>query len=642
MLKQTNEIVKNGYPHGGGGGGITTIDPRHARQMANELRTFSTDKSLLHYGSSIFVRVDESDQSILRACITGADSTPYANGVLTFDIRVPPAYPQCPPEIICTSHSSGTVRFNPNLYSNGKICLSILGTWQGPSWDSSSSTLFGALIAIQALVMVQNPIENEPGFEDISKTVTGKLTSAAYNAEVRLATLRHAMENVLKRPPLGFSSAVRAHFYYKRHEVRAQAIKWSEESILLARFQLESLRLSSLRPEAVLKRVQAIIRQLQSRAKKCAGLPYAMSNSFRVFETVSKNEKVSLAAKLNVSFDDHPGDLVFPILPPPPAGMFRSQGLTHEDDDNYGMDERYADAAYDFEDNHVSKKQRGKIAIKEKKKTPVLSTKETNGGVKSSSSSSSSPATTASAASKTSSVNVISPEEAIKLENGKIYKGPRSISDLAELLAKLRRRASSSSSLLLQNEITIVQSTSPVPSTSLLPAPLHDFENDPSLLIQSSERLQQALAAVSASIHHTSEIGTSIFNLESAIASLVCAIEAADSLSRLTEAKRNNNIGEGALASNAVNAVDGDDNDDDDDDDDEPSPPILASDFDLLCANSSLVAPFWTAIGTLRNSFALFDELDKLSPPSSDEDDDDDDDDNNDHVNEVKKDETLG
>ena len=28
--------------------------------------------------------------------------------------------------------SGGKVRFNPNLYNDGKVCLSILGTWAGP------------------------------------------------------------------------------------------------------------------------------------------------------------------------------------------------------------------------------------------------------------------------------------------------------------------------------------------------------------------------------------------------------------------------------------------------------------------------------------------------------------------------------
>lgn len=39
----------------------------------------------------------------------------------------------------------GQVRFNPNLYNCGKVCLSLLGTWsgaKGETWDpNSSSTL---------------------------------------------------------------------------------------------------------------------------------------------------------------------------------------------------------------------------------------------------------------------------------------------------------------------------------------------------------------------------------------------------------------------------------------------------------------------------------------------------------------------
>ena len=35
----------------------------------------------------------------------------------------------------------GKVRFNPNLYECGKVCLSLLGTWSGPSWNPAVSTL---------------------------------------------------------------------------------------------------------------------------------------------------------------------------------------------------------------------------------------------------------------------------------------------------------------------------------------------------------------------------------------------------------------------------------------------------------------------------------------------------------------------
>ena len=33
------------------------------------------------------------------------------------------------------------VRFNPNLYNCGKVCLSLLGTWSGPGWVPGESTI---------------------------------------------------------------------------------------------------------------------------------------------------------------------------------------------------------------------------------------------------------------------------------------------------------------------------------------------------------------------------------------------------------------------------------------------------------------------------------------------------------------------
>ena len=55
------------------------------------------------------------------------------------------------------------VRFNPNLYANGKVCLSILGTWSGPGWLPTQS-LSSVLMSIQSL-MNERPYTNEPGFE---------------------------------------------------------------------------------------------------------------------------------------------------------------------------------------------------------------------------------------------------------------------------------------------------------------------------------------------------------------------------------------------------------------------------------------------------------------------------------------------
>ena len=45
-------------------------------------------------------------------------------------------------QLITTGGNS--IRFNPNLYSSGYVCLSLLGTWRGDSvesWNPAKSNL---------------------------------------------------------------------------------------------------------------------------------------------------------------------------------------------------------------------------------------------------------------------------------------------------------------------------------------------------------------------------------------------------------------------------------------------------------------------------------------------------------------------
>lgn len=63
----------------------------------------------------------------IHALITGPFDTPYEGGFYYFLIRCPPDYPIRPPRVKLMTTGGGQVRFNPNLYRNGKVCLSILG-----------------------------------------------------------------------------------------------------------------------------------------------------------------------------------------------------------------------------------------------------------------------------------------------------------------------------------------------------------------------------------------------------------------------------------------------------------------------------------------------------------------------------------
>lgn len=99
----------------------------------------------------------------LKILMIGPSDTPYEFGFYFFDIIIEKDYPFTPPKIkYCTQNNK--TRFNPNLYTSGKVCLSIINTWSGPQWSSCNS-LTSVLLSLQALVFVENPLHNEPGFE---------------------------------------------------------------------------------------------------------------------------------------------------------------------------------------------------------------------------------------------------------------------------------------------------------------------------------------------------------------------------------------------------------------------------------------------------------------------------------------------
>lgn len=80
----------------------------------------------------------------LQVLITGPEDTPYENGCFEFDVYFPPDYPSSPMCVNLQTTGKHTVRFNPNLYNDGKVCLSILNTWHGrpeERWNAQTSNL---------------------------------------------------------------------------------------------------------------------------------------------------------------------------------------------------------------------------------------------------------------------------------------------------------------------------------------------------------------------------------------------------------------------------------------------------------------------------------------------------------------------
>lgn len=92
-----------------------------------------------------------------------APDGPYEGGFFLFDIQLPIDYPFNPPKAkLLNTHDS--VRIHPNLYGNGLICLSILGTFSGPKWAPSLG-IRTVLLSIRSLLAMDHPIQGEPGHE---------------------------------------------------------------------------------------------------------------------------------------------------------------------------------------------------------------------------------------------------------------------------------------------------------------------------------------------------------------------------------------------------------------------------------------------------------------------------------------------
>ena len=113
----------------------------------------------------IFVKAFENRSDLFSAMIQGPENTPYEGGLFFFDIQLPSDYPQSPPKFFYHTYNDPKeiCRINPNLYSQGCVCLSILETFNdGPRWDPKNSSLLQVLVSIQGLILVKEPFWNEP------------------------------------------------------------------------------------------------------------------------------------------------------------------------------------------------------------------------------------------------------------------------------------------------------------------------------------------------------------------------------------------------------------------------------------------------------------------------------------------------
>ncbi|KAI6243798.1 putative ubiquitin-conjugating enzyme protein 17 [Aphelenchoides fujianensis] len=201
---------------------LRSVNP-FASSLKERTKRIAKELASLHSGlplsasSSIFLCVDEARCDVLKVLITGPSKTPYENGLFEFDVFFPSNYPNSPPKVSFLTTGGGQIRFNPNLYADGK--------------DLPVAPEH-VLVSIQGLIFVENPYFNEPGFEKFANSPKGQDFSTRYNSHIQMATFTYAISQMAKNPPVYFKDVIRRHLWLKREAIVEQAERWLNETLL--------------------------------------------------------------------------------------------------------------------------------------------------------------------------------------------------------------------------------------------------------------------------------------------------------------------------------------------------------------------------------------------------------------------------
>lgn len=119
-----------------------------AKRMAKER------KELEKENPDYFVVFKDDDLLTFDAYVVGPEDSLYRHKLVKLHFDIPREYPMKPPVVKFIQHTGD--RIHPNLYVDGKVCLSILGTWQGEPWAYSMtvSLLPGQLIDFHSIKVV--------------------------------------------------------------------------------------------------------------------------------------------------------------------------------------------------------------------------------------------------------------------------------------------------------------------------------------------------------------------------------------------------------------------------------------------------------------------------------------------------------
>ncbi|KAK1063515.1 hypothetical protein LTR74_009399 [Friedmanniomyces endolithicus] len=216
VLELPDEEIMSRHSYGQVARNAHNLAPNRMKSLSLQLSNLMTSLP-----PGIFIRHCASRLDVMKILIIGPKGTPYENGLFEFDLFCPSNFPNAPPNMLFRTTGGGRVRFNPNLYNCGKVCLSLLGTWQGETWQPGKSTILQVLVSIQAMIFCDEPWYNEPGRS------ANRSASMRHNQELQGYTVRHAMLDWLG-PELDpvWGDVVERHFVTRGKEIEGVVAGW--------------------------------------------------------------------------------------------------------------------------------------------------------------------------------------------------------------------------------------------------------------------------------------------------------------------------------------------------------------------------------------------------------------------------------
>ena len=142
--------------------------------------------------NGIYYHHDECDMLKGYALIIGTPDTPYFSGNYFFELEFPYDYPFKPPKV--TYYTNGeNIRFNPNLYKCGKVCISLLNTWRGEQWTSCQS--IRTILLTLCTLLCKDPLLNEPGVSKVHPDLNN------YTNIINYMNIRVAICDIINKKP---------------------------------------------------------------------------------------------------------------------------------------------------------------------------------------------------------------------------------------------------------------------------------------------------------------------------------------------------------------------------------------------------------------------------------------------------------